>query len=86
MTQVVFRKDFQQDRDTHVWNFRLLEDWMDAPLDSVGGSISGVITLGDPNARHLDLGPQTVDGTDYFIIAWEADVIVTALLADGTWT
>ena len=86
MTEVVFRKDFQQDRDTHVWNFRLLEDWMDQPLNTQSGSISRILTIGDVNSRHLDLGPQTVDGIDYFIIAWEADTIVTALLADGTWT
>jgi len=86
VTGVVFRKDFATDRDTHVWNFRLLEDWMDAPLNTQSGSISRVLTIGDPNSRHLDLGPQTVDGTDYFIIAWEADTIITALGADGIWT
>lgn len=86
MTEVVFRKDFTQDRDAHVWNFRLLEDWMDTPLDAASGAIAGVLTIGNPAERHLDLGPQTVDGTDYFIIAWEADTIIASLGADGVWT
>lgn len=86
MTAVVFRKDFRQDRDAHVWNYRLLEDWMDTPIDAQSGSISGVLTIGNPNGLHLDLGPQTVDGIDYFIIAWDVDTIVTGLKADGTWT
>lgn len=86
MPTVRFRKDFQADKDTHVWNLRLLEDWMDAPVDATDGSFSGVITTGNPNAQHVDIGFQNVDGTDYYIIAWDADTIVSGLQADGTWS
>lgn len=85
-SQVFFRKAFQSDRDVHTWNLRLLEDILNAPISNTGGAISGVMTFGDVNALHLDIGVQEIDGTTYFIVAWDGDLIVTGLKDDGTWT
>lgn len=85
-SQVFFRKAFQADRDTHIFNLRLLEDNLNSPISNTSGAISGVMTFGDVNALHTDIGVQTIDSVTYFIVCWDGDLIVTGLKDDGTWT
>lgn len=82
-----FRKSFTTDRDTHTFNLRLLEDTLANPIDATSGSVTGVMSFGDPAGYHVEVGVQTLDGDTYFIVAWQdATTIVTGLLIDGTWT